>query len=72
MQWSYEEVGAYLRYLGFELARREGHDTYTREGHGRTVSVPRTSDLRPGTLGSIWRQAGTTVTAARKWRQGQR
>ncbi len=67
MQWSTEDVGCVLEAAGFALARRQAHDTYTRPGHPRTVSVPRNRrEVAIGTLASIWRQAGLTAAQARR------
>jgi predicted RNA binding protein YcfA (HicA-like mRNA interferase family) len=69
MAWSSDDVAAVLRALGFELARRSGHDIYTRPGHPRSVSVPRDRRALPlGTLRSIWRQAGITPEEAERLR----
>lgn len=66
MPWSSAQVDKVLKKLGFTLARRGAHDTYTRPGHSRVVSVPRDrSELAPGTLASIWRQAGITAAEAK-------
>jgi predicted RNA binding protein YcfA (HicA-like mRNA interferase family) len=65
VQWSSADVDCVLLAAGFELARRAAHDTYTRPGHPRTVSVPRNRKaMAPGTLASIWRQAGLSRAAA--------
>jgi predicted RNA binding protein YcfA (HicA-like mRNA interferase family) len=62
-----------LEYLGFSLARRESHDTYTKPGHPRTVTVPRNRRaVTPGTLSSIFRQMGITKTDAQKIRENLR
>jgi predicted RNA binding protein YcfA (HicA-like mRNA interferase family) len=61
------QVDKVLEKLGFTLVRRGAHDNYTRPGHDRVVSVPRDrNELAPGTLASIWRQAGITAAEAKK------
>lgn len=73
MNWSSADVAAVLDARGFALARRESHDTYTKPGHPRTVSVPRNrASLPAGTLSSIWRQAGMTAPEALRMRRGDR
>ncbi len=70
MEWSTDDVASVLKKLGFKLARRESHDTYVKQGHKRTVSVPRNrSAITRGTLGSIWRQAGITGPEAKEIRE---
>lgn len=71
--WSSDEMGAFLESLGFHLARREGHDTYAKAGHPRIASVPRNErSIAKGTVGHILRQAGTTASASRAWKEGSR
>jgi len=73
MEWSTADVEWVLGQLGFNLARRESHDTYVKQGHMRTVSVPRNrSAITKGTLGSIWRQAGISGQQARELREKKR
>lgn len=70
MDWSSKDAAAVVEHLGFELARQEGEDTYTRAGHPRPVSIPRNKKSIPrGTLGSIWRQAGISGPEARAIRE---
>lgn len=72
MDWSTAQVEHVLVALGFELARQEAHDSYTRQGHPRVVSVPRNRKSIPvGTCASIWRQAGITAAEAKAIREGQ-
>ena len=72
MDWSSGDVVHVVEFLKFELARQEGHDSFTRAGHPRVVSVPRNrKSIPPGTVASIWRQAGTTAGEARKIREGK-
>jgi predicted RNA binding protein YcfA (HicA-like mRNA interferase family) len=70
MVWTSDQVVAVLEHLGFSLARRESHDTFTKPGHPRTVSVPRNrKSVAPNTLSSIWRQAGIDNAQAREIRK---
>jgi predicted RNA binding protein YcfA (HicA-like mRNA interferase family) len=70
MEWSSADVITVLEAVGFTLARRESHDTYTKPGHPRIVSVPRDrKSLAKGTVGAIWRQVGITAAEARELRQ---
>jgi predicted RNA binding protein YcfA (HicA-like mRNA interferase family) len=70
VEWSSTDVVTVIESLGFSRDRREAHDTYTRPDHPRVVSVPRNrASIPPGTLSSIWRQAGITAAAAAGIRQ---
>jgi len=72
MEWSTADVTSVIESLGFTLARRESHDTYTKPGHLRTVAIPRNrKSISPSTLSSIWRQAGITGPDATKIRTGK-
>jgi predicted RNA binding protein YcfA (HicA-like mRNA interferase family) len=69
MTWSSQDVVRVLAAFGFSLARRSGEDQYTKPGHPRPVTVPRSKkSIPPGTLASIWRQAGITKADAEKAR----
>jgi len=58
-----------LKGRGFEIARETGERQYTKAGHPRTVTVPRNrKEITPGTLSSIWRQAGMTKKEAEELR----
>ncbi len=73
MEWSSEDAAKVVESLGFSLARRESHDTYTKAGHPRTVSIPRNRKaLSAGVVSSIWRQAGITAAMARQIREGKK
>lgn len=72
MDWSSADVIAVVEHNGFTRKRRESHDTYVKPGHPRTVTIPRNANsITPGTLSSIWRQAGKTAAQARQIRQGE-
>ena len=69
MDWSTNDAVAVVKFLGFSPARQEAHDTFTRPGHPRTVSIPRNrKSLGRETLKTIWRQAGITGAEARRIR----
>jgi predicted RNA binding protein YcfA (HicA-like mRNA interferase family) len=73
MEWSSEDTAKVIESLTFSLARRESHDTYTKVGHPRTVSIPRNRKaLSVGVVSSIWRQAGITAALARQIREGKK
>lgn len=50
-----------LRRFGFVSARQTGSHHIMRNAAGRTVVVPMHRPIKPGTLGSLIRQAGLTV-----------
>ncbi len=58
-----------LQKLGFTRDRRTGEDQYVKDGHPRTVTVPRNKkEVTRGVLSSIWRQAGITKEEAERLR----
>ena len=58
-----QEVVKVFERLGWEVARRRGsHTIMVKEGHIATLSIPDHKELAKGTLRSLLRSAGLTIT----------
>ena len=56
---SWQDMSAALQRAGFHLDRQRGsHLVFVQSDSNRTVVVPRHSELKPGTVSAILREAG--------------
>ncbi len=57
-----QEVARAFQALGWTVARSGNHIILVREGHAASLSVPNHKEVAKGTLRSLIRDAGLTVT----------